>query len=133
MAGARIAEVDVATGRGCTASRSTTSATASGAPRPTCWGCDGCKRAGSTGRRPALARRGQEAIHRGMRVIWSEPAVADLVAIHDYTPRDSSHHVLTGRLPAAVAAGAIVSSQGRTGRRSGHARHVPAQPHRQLL
>ena len=27
-----------------------------------------------------------------MRIAWSEPAVADLVAIHDYIARDSPHY-----------------------------------------
>jgi len=27
-----------------------------------------------------------------MKVAWSEPAVADLVAIHDYIARDSPHY-----------------------------------------
>ena len=27
-----------------------------------------------------------------MRIAWSEPAIADLVAIHDYIARDSNHY-----------------------------------------
>jgi toxin ParE1/3/4 len=39
-----------------------------------------------------------------MRVTWSEPAVADLVAIHDYIARDSPHYAqrFVERLVAAV-------------------------------
>jgi toxin ParE1/3/4 len=39
-----------------------------------------------------------------MRVAWSEPAVADLVAIHDYIARDSPHYAqrFVERLVAAV-------------------------------
>jgi toxin ParE1/3/4 len=39
-----------------------------------------------------------------MKVAWSEPAVADLVAIHDYIARDSPHYAqrFVERLIAAV-------------------------------
>jgi toxin ParE1/3/4 len=39
-----------------------------------------------------------------MRVVWSEPAVADLSAIHDYIARDSPHYArrFVARLIAAV-------------------------------
>ncbi len=39
-----------------------------------------------------------------MKVAWSEPAIADLVAIHDYIARDSPHYAqhLFERLVAGV-------------------------------
>jgi toxin ParE1/3/4 len=39
-----------------------------------------------------------------MKVAWSEPAIADLVAIHDYIARDSPHYAqrFVERLVAAV-------------------------------
>ena len=39
-----------------------------------------------------------------MKVVWSEPAVADLSAIHDYIARDSPHYArrFVARLIAAV-------------------------------
>jgi toxin ParE1/3/4 len=39
-----------------------------------------------------------------MRIAWSEPAIADLVAIHDYIARDSKHYAerFIERLVAAV-------------------------------
>jgi plasmid stabilization system protein ParE len=41
-----------------------------------------------------------------MKVTWSEPAVADLVAIHDYIARDSPHYAqrFVERLIAAADA-----------------------------
>jgi toxin ParE1/3/4 len=39
-----------------------------------------------------------------MRIAWSEPALADLAAIHDYIARDSAHYAqrFVARLIAAV-------------------------------
>jgi toxin ParE1/3/4 len=50
-----------------------------------------------------------------MKVVWSEPAVADLAAIHDYIARDSPHYArrFVARLTAAVDPLEIFPEMGR--------------------